>query len=196
MKRILFLVALLAAVVSSASAQKGQSAVGINLGAAPCLESGVSLTNFELGAKYQYGVTDAIRLEGAFSYGFKSKDIDVLELSANVHYLFNLGDRFKVYPLIGIGYGRISAHFSDDDFDLDMDDFDYYSSRAYGNPYDYEDEEYDGDDSSSLNRFLFNVGAGAEYALSSKLSVGVEVKYQYMKDFSRLPISVGVTYKF
>lgn len=199
MKRILFLATLLMAVVSSVSAQKGQSAVGINLGAAPCLESGVSLTNFEIGAKYQYGITDAIRLEADLSYGLKSKGIDVFEVSANAHYLFNIGEKIKVYPLVGIGYGHIGAGLSGDDGDYDYDpsdDEEYPYPRAKGYPYYPEEEEDYGDDSTSANKFLLNVGAGAEYALTSKLSVGVELKYQYMSHFSRLPITVGVTYKF
>lgn len=200
MKRILFLATLLIAVVSSVSAQKGQSAVGINLGAAPCLESGVSLTNFEIGAKYKYGITDAIRLEADLSYGLKSKGIDVFEVSANAHYLFNIGEKIKIYPLVGIGYGHIGAGLSGDDGDYDYDPSDdegYPYPRAKGYSYDSEEEEDYGDGSStSANKFLFNVGAGAEYALTSKLSVGIELKYQYMSHFSRLPITVGVTYKF
>lgn len=199
MKRILFLATLLIAVVSSVSAQKGQSAVGINLGAAPCLESGASLTNFEIGAKYQYGITDAIRLEADLSYGLKSKGIDVFEVSANAHYLFNIGEKIKVYPLVGIGYGHIGGGLSGDDGDYDYnpsDDEGYPYSRAKGYPYDSEEEDYGDESSTSANKFLFNVGAGAEYALTSKLSVGIELKYQYMSHFSRLPITVGVTYKF
>lgn len=197
MKRILFLATLLIAVVSSVSAQKGQSAVGINLGAAPCLESGASLTNFEIGAKYQYGITDAIRLEAGLSYGLKSKGIDVFEISANAHYLFNIGEKIKVYPLVGIGYGHIGGGLSSDDGDYDpSDDEGYPYSRAKGYPYDSEEEDYGDESSTSANKFLFNVGAGAEYALTSKLSVGIELKYQYMSHFGRLPITVGVTYKF
>lgn len=209
MKRILFLATLLIAVVSSVSAQKGQSAVGINLGAAPCLESGVSLTNFEIGAKYQYGITDAIRLEADLSYGLKSKGIDVFEVSANAHYLFNIGEKIKVYPLVGIGYGHIGGGFSNNDIEYDYtpstddQEYDFYS-RAYvdkdgnvvtGNKGEEPGKNDDGN-STSANKFLFNVGAGAEYALSSKLSVGLELKYQYMSHFSRLPITVGVTYQF
>lgn len=194
MKRILFLATLLIAVVSGVSAQKGQSAVGINLGAAPCLESGVSLTNFEIGAKYQYGITDAIRLEADLSYGLKSKGIDVFEVSANAHYLFNIGEKIKVYPLVGIGYGHIGAGLS---VESDMDEFlkDLHAAAGLDKTQEGEAKDMD-DDSSSANKFLFNVGAGAEYALTSKLSVGVELKYQYMSHFSRLPITVGVTYKF
>lgn len=204
MKRYLFLALLVIATATSAFAQKGQSAVGINLGAAPCLESGASLTNFEIGAKYQYGITDAIRLEADLSYGIKSKGMDVFEISANAHYLFNIGDKIKVYPLVGIGYGHIGGGFSGGDIVVDIPDVDYGNnwnvSRAYPYPDYNPDDEIDASDNDSsapsANKFLFNVGAGAEYALTSKLSVGIEVKYQYMSHFSRLPITLGVTYKF
>lgn len=195
MKRVLFLAVILMAAVGSAFAQKGQSAAGINIGVAPSLESGVNVTNFEIGAKYQYGITDALRAEANLNYGFKSKGMDVFTLSANVHYLFNIGSKLTVYPLIGIGYGHIGAGgFSDDSDDYSLGD----SFQDFWNDlYESDKEETDVESgSSSANRFLFNVGVGAEYALSSKLSLGLEVKYQYMKDFNRLPISLGVTYKF
>lgn len=195
MKRVLFLAVILMAAVGSAFAQKGQSAAGINIGVAPSLESGMNVTNFEIGAKYQYGITDALRAEANLNYGFKSKGMDVFTLSANVHYLFNIGSKFAVYPLIGIGYGHIGAGgFSDDSDEYSFgDSFQDFWNDSYES--DKEEVEVESG-SSSVNRFLFNVGVGAEYALSSKLSLGLEVKYQYMKDFNRLPISLGVTYKF
>lgn len=169
-----------------ASAQeKGDMAVGLNLGVAPCLESGASLTNFGVGAKFQYNVTNPIRLEADVDYWFKDKGLDIFDVSANAHYLFNLSDKFTVYPLVGVGYARVGGDI-EVEYDYDADDYPY--------PYGYDDDVIEG--SASLSRFLFNVGVGAQYALSDKLSIGAEVKYQYIKDFSRLPISIGVTYKF
>lgn len=52
------------------------------------------------------------------------------------------------------------------------------------------------DGNRSYDRFLFNLGVGGEYAFSSKIVGTAEIKYQYMKDFSRLPITVGIAYKF
>ena len=148
-------------------------AVGLNLGVAPCLESGAKVTNFGIGAKFQYNVTNPIRLEADVDYWFKNKGMDVFDITANVHYLFNVGNKLKVYPLVGIGYARIGGS-------LEFDDPDYK---------DYDDE-------ASISKFLFNVGAGVEYPISSKLSVGAEIKYQYIQYFSRLPINIGITYKF
>lgn len=181
MKRIVLSAFIALAAVCTAFAQKGESAVGINIGAAPSLESGQSITNFGIGAKYQYGLTDAFRLEGAFNYGFKNKGVDVMELSANAHYLVNLSEKVTFYPLVGVGYARVGGVISIDEepeVDLDNNDVNFNSSSA------------------SSNKFLVNVGIGAEYALSANLSLGLEVKYQYIKDFNRLPISLGVTYRF
>lgn len=54
------------------------------------------------------------------------------------------------------------------------------------------------DDEASWNesRFLFNVGIGGEYEFSSNFAAGLEFKYQYMKDYGRLPVMVNVSYKF
>lgn len=162
-----------------ASAQQpGEMAVGVNLGVAPCLESGADLTNFGIGAKFQYNLTAPIRLEAGINYGFKDKGMSVLDIAANAHYIFKVADKINVYPLVGIGYARITADYVDYDYD--------YQSG----------EMYESSDSESTNKLLVNVGAGAEYAINDKLSVGAEIKYQYIKDFARLPISIGVTYKF
>ena len=44
-------------------------------------------------------------------------------------------------------------------------------------------------------RMLINVGVGADYSLTDKISVGAEIKFQYIKDFNRMPFKVGVIYK-
>lgn len=139
-----------------ASAQeKGDMAVGLNLGVAPCLESGQSITNFGIGAKFQYNITNPIRLEADVDYWMKNKGVDVFDISVNAHYLFNIGEKLKVYPLVGVGYANCSK-----------------------------------------SKVLINAGAGVEYPITEKLSVGAEIKYQYMEHFGRLPISIGVAYKF
>lgn len=89
--------------------EKGDMAVGVNLGVAPCLESGTSVTNFGVGAKFQYNVSDPIRLEAAFDYGFKNKGVDVMTIGINAHYIFKVANKISVYPLVGIGYAHCKA---------------------------------------------------------------------------------------
>lgn len=176
---------MLSAIIAMASvgtvfAEKGESAVGLNVGVAPCMESGVSLTNVGIGVKYQYNFTNALRAEADFDYGFKAKGMSLWDVSANAHYLFNVTDKFAVYPLVGVGYASIKGECGSDG-DEDPDDYSRNSEKG---------------GTVTTGKFLVNFGVGAEYAVSNKISVGFEAKYQYIQDFSRLPLSIGVTYKF
>ena len=50
--------------------------------------------------------------------------------------------------------------------------------------------------SDSQDKFAFNIGIGAEYEVARNFAANFEFKYQYMKDYNRLPILVGLVYKF
>ena len=161
--RKLFLVALFAMFGVGAFAQKGVMGVGVNLNYTPCLEDGVDINHFGFALKAQYGFTDAIRGEIQAGYDFKEKLISVFHASANVHYLFNLSDKFRLYPIVGIGYASFM---------------------------------YDVDGVDAENELLVNGGLGVEYDITGNLTLGLEAKYQYIDDFNRLPVSLGLTYKF
>lgn len=181
--------------LSVSAHEKGDMAVGLNLGVAPCLESGASITNFGIGAKFQYNITDPIRVEADLDYWLKSSGVDLFDISANIHYLFKLSEKLTVYPLVGVGYAHTGGASFGGDFDYDFDydfDGDGDGSSFTGN---FDEEDFEGQSGSS-SKILLNVGAGVDFAINDKLSVGAELKYQYIKYFSRLPISIGVTYKF
>ncbi len=192
MKKVFFALCLAVAGFSAANAQEGQMAAGINIGVAPSLEGEGSPTNFGIGAKFQYNVTDPIRVEADVEYWFKSKGISVFDISANVHYLIPIIDNLRIYPLVGIGYAN--CHFSGMDIDIpeinlpDIPGVDL--SGMLGSL------ERDIDTSSNASRFLFNIGAGAEYDITENLVANFEFKYQYLKDFNRMPIQIGIAYKF
>lgn len=89
----------------------------------------------------------------------------------NAHWIVNPASSFKFYPIVGIGGGTVSAKAS------------YEGISA----------------TESTTGFLYNIGVGGEYSLSEKLALGLEVKYQsILKDgsYNRLPITLGLTYKF
>lgn len=138
--------------------------LGINLGAAPCIEKHSSITNFILGVKYQYQATKLIRLQADVDFGFKDNDVSTFNAMANVHFLIPCAKNFYMYPLAGLGYGSVKVDY--------------------------------GDVTGSHDKFAFNIGVGAEYYITSSWAANFEFKYQYMQDFSRLPILVGLTYKF
>lgn len=137
----------------------GEVAVGGNVGVAPYIGKGHGFTNFGLGLKAQYNISDPVRLEAGLDYWATDKQKGVVDFTANIQYLFNIGDSFYLYPTVGIGYGHLNGN------------------AVY-----------------SANRFVIDAGVGAEYRCSQKISCGLEIKYQYMKDFQRLPITLGLTY--
>ena len=198
MKKFLFAISMAAAATLGAAAiETGDMAVGLNLGVAPCLESGASVTNFGIGARFQYNVAAPVRLEANFNYWFKSKGLDALDLAVNAHYLINLSDKLRVYPIAGVGFAHLGGG-GGGDFDYGDFDYDDFFSRSRSGWDDIFGDIEDAADAggTSANKFMFNVGAGIEYDITSKIAVSAEIKYQYIQYFNRLPINIGVTYRF
>jgi outer membrane protein X len=104
MKRIFRKAAIAAIAVLTMSAavqaqEKGDKAVGGNL----VLGSGDHLTNVGIGPKFQYNVTNPLRLEGSFTYFLKKDYTTMWDLSVNGHWLFPIDDQITLYPLAGLG---------------------------------------------------------------------------------------------
>ena len=162
MKKLLLLVC--AAVMSlSASAQAGDKALGAQL------VFGSETNNIGLGVKGQYYFTDQLRGEASVDYFFKNKGVSMWDINANVHYLFDVANKVKVYPLAGLGYTNWSYKLEYDNVTL-----------AKGT---------DG-------RLAVNLGGGAAYELTKDLSVNAELKYQIISHYNQLVLGVGVAYKF
>ena len=162
MKKLLLLVC--AAVMSlSASAQAGDKALGAQL------VFGSETNNIGLGVKGQYYFTDQLRGEASVDYFFKNKGVSMWDINANVHYLFDVANKFKVYPLAGLGYTNWS-----------------YKYEFPGLPV------VEGSD----GRLAVNLGGGAEYELTKDLSVNAELKYQIISNYNQLVLGVGVACKF
>jgi outer membrane protein X len=154
--------------VAAGAQEKGDMAAGGNL----VLGTGDSFSNFGIGAKFQYSVTDPVRLEGSFTYFLKKDYITMWDLSVNGHYLFKAADKLTVYPLAGLcilNYG----------YDLNL------GLGAYGV-----------DDSASTSDVGFNFGGGLDYELTDKLSLNAELKYKIAGEWNRLMLSAGIAYKF
>ena len=162
MKKLLLLVC--AAVMSlSASAQAGDKALGAQL------VFGSETNSIGLGVKGQYYFTDQLRGEASVDYFFKNKGVSMWDINANVHYLFDVANKVKVYPLAGLGYTNWSYKLEYDNVTL-----------AKGT---------DG-------RLAVNLGGGAEYELTKDLSVNAELKYQIISNYNQLVLGVGVACKF
>ena len=170
MKKLLLLVC--AAVMSlSASAQAGDKAVGAQL------VFGSETNSIGFGVKGQYYFTDQIRGEGSFDYFLKNKGISMWDINANVHYLFDVANKVKVYPLAGLGYTNWS--YTNDVIVIEEN----------GNK---RTTEFKG----SNGRLAVNLGGGAEYALTDNVSVNAEAKWQIVNNYNQLVLGVGVAYKF
>ena len=147
----------------SASAQAGDKALGAQL------VFGSETNSIGLGVKGQYYFTDQLRGEASVDYFFKNKGVSMWDINANVHYLIDVADKFKVYPLAGLGYTNWS-----------------YKYEFPGLPV------VEGSD----GRLAINLGGGAEYELTKNLSVNAELKYQIISNYNQLVLGVGVAYKF
>lgn len=159
-----FLIIFAAFISLGASAQKGEQNIGAHV------LYGTDASNFGLGVKYQYNVTNAIRLEGVADYYLKTDGFSMFDVNINGHYLFHF-NKFTVYPLIGINYTHWKSEASLDDVG-------------------FEGEEISLKDGS----IGLNIGGGAQYNLTDRLRVGAEIKYQTISGASTAVIGVGVTY--
>jgi outer membrane protein X len=146
--------------------EKGDMAAGANL----VFGSGNSLSNIGVGAKFQYNVTDPLRLEGAFNYFLKKNYVTMWDFSVNGHWLFPVGDKLTVYPLAGLGILNSGSSVN----------------IGYGL----------GKVSASSSYFAINLGGGLDYKLTDKLTGNVELKYKIADLWDRLLLSAGVNYKF
>lgn len=93
---------------SAANAQKGEQALGVNV------VYGTEISNVGFGVQYQLGITDALRLAPSFEYYLKKNGVTFWDINANLHYVFNLSDKFEVYPLAGVGYAHTKTEYDED----------------------------------------------------------------------------------
>ena len=104
MKKLLVLVC--AAIVSiSASAQKGDKAIGVNL------SYGTEVKNIGLGVKGQYYFTNRLRGEASIDHFLKKDNVSMWDINANLHYLFDVAPKLQVYPVVGVGYTKWNVQF-------------------------------------------------------------------------------------
>ena len=184
MKKLFVLMSFIALGMGSAFAQKGEKAVGVNLG------YGTEISNLGIGAKFQYGITDAIRTESAFNYFLKKDGATMWDINVNAHYLFPVADKFNVYPLVGLTYANCKVGGWS---------YEGLTAKEIQELIDagiIEDASEMTGSSGSEGRFGVNLGAGVQYDLSSKLAINFEVKYQLIKDFNQAVFGVGIAYKF
>lgn len=100
MKKLIVLFSMMFFIMGSAFAQKGIQAAGVHL------TYGTEIESFGIGVKYQYNITDNIRLEPSMNYFFENNGVDMFDINANAHYLFPMASNIRVYPLAGLTFAR------------------------------------------------------------------------------------------
>lgn len=171
MKRMILLaLALFIGMGIQAQSVKGDLAAGANVSYGT--KDGFS--NFGIGAKLQYNLTDAIRIEPSATYFLKKDYINMWDVNLNAHYLFPVADQFTVYPLAGVGLVGIKAEY---------DGFEYDGYEIEGA-------------SASETKIGFNLGIGGQYWMTENFALNLEAKYQIVSDFDRPVFSLGGVYKF
>ena len=177
MKKLFMVAIILMVGVGAAMAQKNVKAIGLNI------NYGTEISNLGFGAKFQYGISDAIRIEPSFNYYLEKDGLGLWDINANIHYLFDVAEKIKVYPLAGLGYANCKSTWESGYFD------------SYGEYHEFESEDGE-ENSSSSGEIAVNLGIGGEYQLTNKFSIGAELKYQIISNFNQLVAAIGVTYKF
>ena len=161
MKKLIVLFSMMFFIMGSAFAQQGIQAAGVHL------TYGTEIESFGIGVKYQYNISNNIRLEPSMNYFFENNGVDQFDLNANVHYLFPMASNVRVYPLAGLTFAR----------------------------WDFGDR-YGGLFSRYVTRLGVNLGGGAEMDITDKLMLNFEMKYQFVSDLDQAIFNVGIAYMF
>lgn len=165
----LFLVAAFAMVSAFASAQV---AVGVHT------LYGTGVENLGIGVRGRYDITDKFRADANFNYYFKKNNLEFWDLNANLHYLFNITDKFTVYPMAGLGYANVKSSWVEQ----------YYDQK--------ERIVKEKETNNNYGKFCVNFGGGVDYALTEDLYLNAEVRYQVVSNYNQTVFSAGIVYKF
>lgn len=160
MKKLIVLFSMMFFVMSSALAQKGIQAAGVHL------SYGTEISSIGLGVKYQYNITDNIRLEPSINYFFENDGVDMFDFNATAHYLFPMANNVRLYPLAGLTVATWRADYGNDGAEV------------------------------TKSKFGMNLGGGGEFDITNELMVNFEIKYQLVSDFDQAIFSVGLAYMF
>lgn len=130
---------------------------------------GFDSKNAILGLDYRYNFTDAFRLAPSLSYFVKKDNTSAFAIDMNAHYVVKVADMFGFYPLAG----------------LDLAFWKHKTHAVNG-------------DKASINktRFGLNLGLGGELYATDELSIGVEIKYNIVKDYDQAILAFRVGYNF
>lgn len=181
MKKTLLLLLIAMSVSLSGFAQKGRQAVGVDISPSWFFKAGS--TSLGGGIKYQYNLTDHIRLNPSINYArFWYQDSDYhkysdylnsVQIGADLDIFLTPCNRIRPYIITGIYYHWMGFH------------------------------------SKSKKRPAINFGIGLDYRITYELSLQAEMSYnspvyetnEYVynarvKQYQSIKIGIGITYNF
>lgn len=132
---------------------------------------GFDSENALLGIDYRYNLIDEVRLAPSLTYFVKNNGLSVWAIDMNAHYIVKLSDMFGFYPLAGLSL----------------------SFWKFGDLF-WDGRHHHG--SINRTRFGANIGLGGEVYATNQITVGLEVKYNIIKDFDQAMLGVRVGYNF
>ena len=154
---------------------RGEKSVGANI----VLTSPMGEFDFlGAGVKFSYNLNRFLRAESKFNYMFERNYEKMWDFNINMNFLIPLSNRFKIYPLSGMGVFGLNANYP-----IVTDEWGY----TYGGK-------------SSYHYFGLNWGAGLDYKISNRITFNaegifkMEAKFNDAKTFSY--ITAGLGYSF
>lgn len=193
MKKLVAFMGLLTLGLGSAMAQDAEPKNGVGVD----VDYNSKVKNVGFGVKYQHKIGRKKRLvfEPAFHFFIPKDGVKTLDVSANWHWNFNIGDKFIIYPAVGVGlaHGTVGVGLVDavgdhnEHNEVGKDPGDYSGGASN------KDSEVS---KSSSTKFTWNVGAGIQYNFSDKWAGTLEVKNQVIAGTSQVVAGVGVLYRF
>ena len=127
MKKLLIIMCVGLFCLSAQAQEKGDFAVGLHSGATftkiEFIDENETTTQFGFGAFGQYNFSNHWRVELEGLYHPMKDHVSDFMLGLNVHYLINLSDDFKLYPLLGYALAFVhSEDFTEDKITVEGDD--------------------------------------------------------------------------
>lgn len=157
-------VATIAAGNTARAQVQGEMGAGLNF----VIGTGDDYTNYGMGIKYQWTFIDNMRLEPSFTYFFKKDMISSWDLTANVHYMFDIMPMLQAYPIAGVGMTNYHR------------DYDILGLQK----------------KQDNTKFAFNFGAGMELMFSPTIGMNLEYNFRVVENWNRSHIALGMVYKF
>ena len=151
-----------------------QSMAQINRSGGLFLGYSTDINKIGIGVNAEFPIMEKLSIAPSFFYYFPEKEdgvsLNFLEFNGNANYYFFQNESMGVYALGGLNFTRTSVSFEGSNF-------------------------FGGGFSPSSSNVGLNLGAGANFIVSEKLSPFAEVKY-VASNFGRLVIFGGVKINF